>query len=321
MMPSENTAASLREPETPQGRAQTRVLVPLDGSELAAKALPIAEYLCRQLGAELHLARVLPSVITPFIASETYVPPEIYQQMADQQKSQAIRYLGQVTASAREHGVHAVATSIVEFNDTASALLDLADQLQPHLIVMTTHGRTGLARFALGSVADRVVRGSATPVLLVRAFPSEAATGTAARAGELAHALVPLDGSPLGEAPLVSGALLLAGPVFRTITLLRVVDPRDGNEGRQQAERYLDEVRQRLLERLEGRPCIVTTRIRVGGSPAQCIVETAAEESCDLVFMATHGETGFGRLAFGSTTDRVIRDSQLPLLLIHPPTR
>lgn len=293
--------------------SKSRLLVPLDGSELAAKALPVAEYLCRQLAAELDLVNVLPTFALPPVVGQEYIPAEVYQQLAEQQQKNAHAYLDRVASEARQHGVGATIHAHIERGNSASTVLGVAAKVHPALIVMTTHGRTGLARFALGSVADRVVRGGEAPVLLLRSFPSP-------RHGpNLAHALVPLDGSPLAESPLFSIVLQLAGPVLRSITLLRVADSRDGIEGRQAAEIYLHGVRQRLLERLEGRNCSVTGRLRVSRNPAQCIVECAEDEECDLVLMSTHGEAGIGRLAFGGITDRVLRDGQTPLLLVHPP--
>ena len=300
---------------TPSGSgigAKTRLLVPLDGSELAAKALPVAAYLCRQLAAELDLVTVLPTFVLPPVMGQEYVPAEVYQQLEEQQRKDARAYLDRVTADIRQMGVGTFIRELIVRGNTAAEVLDVAAELHPTLIVMTTHGRTGLARFALGSVADRVVRGGEAPALLLRSFPSPR------HGSDLAHALVPLDGSPLAESPLFSIALRLAGPVLRSITLLRVTDPRDGSQGRLAAETYLAGVRQRLLERLEGRGCSVTSTLRVNTNPARSIVECAEEDEYDLVLMATHGEAGVGRLAFGGVTDRVLRDGQMPLLLVHP---
>ncbi len=307
--------------EASEKSSSIRLLTPLDGSELAAQALPVAEHLCRQLGAELHLVRAMQPFILPYTSSVTYIPPDIYTQLQADQEQGARTYLDQVTREAREHGVSVVVPHL-EWGDAASLVLEVTTRLRPTLIVMTTHGRTGLARFALGSVADRIVRGGEAPVLLLRSFASvPGAKAAAEQTPHLSHALIPLDGSALAEEPVFSIALQLAGPVLRAITLLRVADPRDGVEGTAKAEAYLEGVRLRLIGQLEGRNCLVTTKLRAGGNPAQCIVECASEEACDLTLMSTHGEAGLGRLAFGSVADRVLRDGQLPLLLAHPPKR
>lgn len=304
-------SGELATPSSESG-GKTRLLVPLDGSDLAEKALPVAEYLCRQLAAELDLVSVLPTFVLPPVAGQAYVPAEVYQQLEEQQRQEEREYLDRATAKIRQHGVGTAVHIHIERGNVASVIMDQVTRLRPTLVVMTTHGRTGLARFTLGSVADRIVRGGEAPVLLLRSFPSP-------RHGpDLAHALVPLDGSPLAEAPLYSIALRLAGPVLRSMTLLRVADPRDGSEGRLAAETYLDAVRQRLIERLAGRGCAVNCRVRVNRNPAESIVRIAQDEECDLVLMSTHGEAGVGRLAFGGVTDRVLRDGQMPLLLVHP---
>ncbi len=298
------------------GRPVFRILLPLDGSELAARALPVAMRLCSRLSGELELVRALPNIILPYATSEAYVPAEIYQQLADERLREAQDYLQRVTDEAATQGVHANAHIV--WGDAAAAVLDLAAALPADLIVMTTHGRTGLARFALGSVADRVVRGGEAPVLLIRSF-ADAKNVPASAAVELRHALVPLDGSPLAASVLYSIALRLAGPVLHEITLLRVADPRDGLTGVATAEEYLEAERARLLERLGGRHCDVSRQVKASRNPAQVIVGCAQEQACDLVLMSTHGEAGLGRLAFGGNTDRVLRDGAKPLLLVHPP--
>lgn len=313
MTPSNNAESPNAESPAHSGTpSASRVLVPVDGSELAAKALPVAEYLCRQLAAELDLVNVLSTFVLPPVVGQEYIPAEVYQQLEDQQRQEARDYLDRVATEARLHGVGTAVHTYIARGNAAAEVLNLAAQLQPTLIVMTTHGRTGLARFALGSVADRVVRGGQAPVLLLRSFPPS-------RHGpDLSHALVPLDGSPLAGGPLFSIVPRLAGPVLRTITLLRVVDPRDGSQGRMDAETYLDDVRRRLIERLAGRECTVSCLVRVNRNPAQTIVQISQDEECDMVLMSTHGEAGVGRLAFGGATDRVLRDGQTPLLLVHP---
>src|SRR5690242_8977981 len=156
-------------PETVGNGKQARILVPLDGSELAAKALPVAEGLCRQLLAQLDLVSVLQPAVIPYVGGEPYVPGEVYTRIDTERTQEIKKYLTATAATAREHGI---ATQIhIERGDPASGVLDTAQELGTMLIVMTTHGRTGLTRFALGSVADRVVRGGAAPVLLVRSFP------------------------------------------------------------------------------------------------------------------------------------------------------
>lgn len=296
-----------------QSGQPVRILVPLDGSELAAQALPVAEALCRQLSARLDLLSVLQPVVLPYVGGEPYIPGEVYVQIDAERTQEAQKYLDTKAQAAREHGV--LTQTHLDRGEPASRLVDLAQELGSALVVMTTHGRTGLARFALGSVADRVVRAGAAPVLLLRSFPSPA------HGQDLSRAIIPLDGSPTSEEPLTSLLPLLAGSVLRTITLLRVADPRDGEEGRQLCENYLHAARQRLIDRLGNRDITVSVLVSSNKNPAASIVEIAGDGECDVVIMSTHGEAGVGRWALGGVTDRVLRDGNTPLLLAHLPRK
>ncbi len=287
------------------------ILVPLDGSEIAARALPFAEDFCQRLDGEIALIRILPITVLPYAIPVDFIPPDIYQQMVDSQQRLAREYLEQVATELQQRGLRAQVQ--IEYGDASAGIIDAIAALHVTMVIMTTHGRTGLARFALGSVADRVVRGGGAPILLVRSFP------TGERRTELRRALVPLDGSPLAESALFTIALQLAGPVLREITLVRVVDPRDGPEGVKAAEEYLDLIRRRFVERLSDREVSLTTLSQVG-SPAASILASAQTLASDLILMSTHGEVGIGRLAFGSVTDRILRDGDTPILLVPPET-
>jgi nucleotide-binding universal stress UspA family protein len=301
------------DPNTSEADTAQRILVPLDGSDLAAKALSVAESIARRLSARLDLVVVVPPLVLPFVGGEPYIPGEVYVRLDSERTESAQKYLQTVAQAARDHGVPI--RIWLEHGDPASRLLDVASELHSALIVMTTHGRTGLARFALGSVADRVVRAGAAPVLLLRSFTEPA------QDNDLTRAIVPLDGSSLAEQPLWSVVPLLAGHVLREVTLLRVADPRDGEPGRQLCENYLNALRQRLMDRLGGGGCVVSVQAVSGRNPAATIIERAGGGAHDLVVMSTHGEAGVGRWAFGGVADRVLRDGKTPLLLVHPPRK
>lgn len=315
--PTTPTASQARAASTAHTPAATfSVLVALDGSELAAEALPVAESICARIpGSALILMRALP--ITPLPYSVTtipgYIPADIYQDMVDDQDQLAQEYLDALAHDATSHGLRA--QTRLELAVPATGILEVAAELGVNLIVMTTHGRTGLARFALGSVADRVVRGSATPVLLLRSFPAPSPAPTESRAS-IQRVLTPLDGSPFAEAPLTNILPRLAGTVIQQITLLRVVDPRAGAEAVASAERYLEETRGRLVARLGEAACSVQTLVRAG-PVASTILACAHEAECGVIVMATHGASGIGRLALGSVADRVLHDGHTPLLLVR----
>lgn len=152
-------------------------MVPLDGSDRAASALPIAEQLAIQLGGDLELIQILPFAVLPYVATTGYLPGDAYEQVAADQQRTARKELERVAATVHEHGVPIVHIHI-ERGDTAQTLIEMAASLHASLVVMTTHGRTGLTRFALGSVADRVVRGGTVPVLLIRSNSTPASSST-----------------------------------------------------------------------------------------------------------------------------------------------
>ena len=308
--------ASAPSPEASEASSHTapfRVLVPLDGSDLAAQALPVASSICAQIpGSELILMRALPPSPLAFgyVAVPAYIPPDVYQQLVDDQEQLGREYLESAAGEASRRGMRVRA--YLEQGNAADAILDVAAQQQVHLIAMTTHGRTGVTRFALGSVADRVVRHGAAPVLLLRAFQTHAWSDATFR-----NVLIPLDGSALSEAPLRGIVPQLAGTAIQQVTLLRVVDHRDGAEAVSHARRYLAQVASQLKERLGDTTCAIQTRV-IPGPVAATILDCAGLAECGVVIMSTHGEAGIGRLAFGGITDRVLRDGQTPLLLVYP---
>lgn len=143
-----------------------RILVPLDGSELARRALPVAVELARQNNSTLVLAQAIH--VSYGALPEAYIAtPDLYNQIHDQAQADAETELKAAAGQATEAGV-AVETVILE-GDPASELVDYEDEGKIDLIVMSTHGRTGLARFVYGSVAERVLRHGSRPILLLRA--------------------------------------------------------------------------------------------------------------------------------------------------------
>ncbi|HEX8035705.1 MAG TPA: universal stress protein [Ktedonobacterales bacterium] len=290
-----------------------RVLVPLDGSDMAAQALPVATSICAQIpGSELILLRVL--LLTPLtdsmLAGPQFVSPDVYLQMSGDEEQVAREYLEAAAKGVSRPGVRY--RTYVERGTAADVIRDVAAAQQVSLIVMTTHGRTGVARLALGSIADSVVRGGVAPVLLLRSFQTQEWSDTTLR-----HALVPLDGSPLSEAPLAGIVPQLAGTVIQEVTLLHVVDPSDDSEAIVRAETYLAQVESRLKERLGEKPCAIHTLVR-SGPVAATIIDCAEAAKCGVIIMSTRGEAGIARLAFGGVTDHVLRDGHTPLLLVHP---
>ncbi len=287
-----------------------RILVPLDGSALAESALPPAMRLARALKRTLVLARVISPDTWAFMGPNAMVPPETYQQMVDEEDRTASEYLQAIAERLQGQGV-SIGIEVVR-GEAATTLIDLCPRLRIGLVVMCTRGRTGMARMALGSVADQMVRRSHIPVLLLRPSTCEADAA-------LERAVVPLDGSPTAEEALAQVGLL-AGVILRRVTLFRVVDSSHVHEAGvaavEEAERYLEGVRQNLAADLSGSGCAIQTEV-AQGEPTQQIIRRS-QRDCDLVILATRGRAGARRMMFGSTADRVLHDASVPLLLIHP---
>jgi nucleotide-binding universal stress UspA family protein len=284
-------------------------MVPLDGSELAERALPVATRVASALSATLVLARITPPLTTPPAAWDEMASTHLYQELIDKAAQAADAYLEEVAQPLRAQGIPV--QTITEQGVAAPTLIDLLARLQIGLLVMTTHARSGMARFALGSVADALTRESHVPVLLLRPLIEEHERGS------LDHALIPLDGSKLAEAALEL-AVALSGVLVHRMTLLRVVPTRDGHtafEEMETSERYMAEARARVKEQVTDQATVETQVVR--GDPSAEIIRRAAS-NCDLVIMATHGATGARRRTFGSVADRVLHDTGTPLMLICP---
>lgn len=143
-----------------------KILVPLDGSELAEQILPHVIELAKCADAEVVLLRV------PDVPTYDYLmtAPELGRAMREQSETETAEYLSRIGAQLRAQNLHVITRAA---NDGAvySTILDVAQDVHADLIAMSTHGRGGLARMVMGSIADDVVRHATLPVLLVRPQP------------------------------------------------------------------------------------------------------------------------------------------------------
>jgi nucleotide-binding universal stress UspA family protein len=178
------------------------------------------------------------------------------------------------------------------------------------LIMMATHGRSGISRWAMGSVADKVLRRSSVPVWLIQAAKPESA---AADTWPKMTMLVPLDGSKLAESVLPHvEALAKQRGAKPEVVLVRAFEPLSTGPGREAPQQYLSGIEQRLSA------AGLTVRSEVlEGDPAKEIVDYANEKPINLVVMATHGRSGIGRWAYGSVADKVLRRASRPVFLVR----
>ena len=283
-----------------------QIMVPVDGSELAERALPCAERLARETNATIHLVRVVEPPAPPWAAAGLTAPMVVYEydDVLAVDTRAATAYLETLRDRLAAAGLAVRATHLI--GDTASSLLDYERDTGIDVVVMCSHGRGGLARFALGSIAARLLHYGAVPVLLVRAFGAPV---------NLAHAVVPLDGSALAEQALPMLRQLVRD-VVREFTLLRVIDAvEEGPE----AERYLERVARQLQQQgvFHGGEGVCQRRVEQG-DPARAILDAAGADR--LVVMATHGRAGLTRWTMGSVADRVARGGAGGVLLVRSAT-
>jgi nucleotide-binding universal stress UspA family protein len=301
-----------------------KVLVPLDHSEFAEQALGQAAAIARRSGATIDIV-----LVHEPLPVEGFGDAPLNAALLAAEKE----YVRSV-ASELSTDTGVPVTSAVLAGSRVDMICKRVWDVEADLIVMTSHGRTGLSRAWVGSTADGVIRHSTTPVLMLR--PVEKKVEGRAAPRPFTHILVPLDGSALAADALAS-AIALAQCTGAAITVLRVVSPVplitidvgvpamypfpmpamddaatqllvDG------AKVELAEVGRQL--RNQGASS-VASEVIVAGNVAQVIVDYAKEHGVDVVAMSTHGR-GATRVFVGSVADKIIRASGLPVLIHRP---
>jgi nucleotide-binding universal stress UspA family protein len=292
----------------------TRILVPTDFSATSDEALAYARTLAGQFGASLHLLHAFddPFTSTAF-ASEMFSTLPL--SLREEQITDARRRLDDrlpADQKARFSG-----TAEIVSGQPAKVIVDYAAAIQADLIVMGTHGRSGVAHLLLGSVAERVVRGAPAPVLTIRTAP----------AGSLTHILVPTDFSETADAAL-EYAFQIAERFGASVQLLHVLDDPFVTDGFT-AEAYIAEaptLRTAMLKdaqaKLKHRAWARDGRVTVAsevlfGHGAKTIAEYAAERDVDLIVLGTHGRTGVAHLLLGSVAERLVRIAPCPVLTVR----
>lgn len=292
-----------------------KIVVPLDGSALAEQVLAHLPQLAPPNQAEIVLVHVSEVWRYTAATNEFAMPVGIYPYVQASMEA----YIEEQQTRLQAQG-YQVSTNI-GLGLAAEGILKAAAETNADYIAMTTHGRSGFARWAIGSVAERVLQQAPIPVFLVK---GDQVTST----GQLGQILVPLDGSMLAEQALPE-ALRLARVSNASILLVRVIQSLDEESkrilfaspaiaeetferGRSAAEQYL----QTIAEQFQAEGVTVDCEVRFG-DPIQTILQVADEKEIDLIVMTTHGRTGIRQWFYGSVANKIIRDAQYPVLLIH----
>lgn len=293
------------------------VLVPLDGSEAAEEALMYAEAVAKATDHPLRLI----SVIGGESGGLFGVSEEVQHHLEQGQRESAMQYLAAKARELEQRGVQ-VSTRLVT-GDPAHQLVAAAQRGRVPMVVMATHGRGGLQRWLIGSVADKVMRLNTRPTLLVHA--QEQAAPHPRRVVTLQRLMVPLDGSPLAEQALTQ-AVHLARALAAQLVLVRVQPYFTTWEMSSGYTPYIVGVDETLVD--AAKQYLQTARTRVPAdvpvethllrdAPALVLAEFAQQQAIDLIVMATHGRGGLRRVVLGSVADRLLH-AQIPVLLIRP---
>lgn len=281
-----------------------RYLVPLDGSELAEHALPWARLLGEKYERQVELMQCYEPMASVYLLPD-FAPPPVYDDQSGVFE-EIDKYL-KTQVRALPPGL---ATTTRCEGDAAAAILDRSETGEIEAVIMASHGRGGLGRWLLGSVATKVVRGIRLPVLVVNA------QAEVPPHPQLRRILVPLDGSKTAEAALkwaiplardFNAELKLYQGIAHTPighpTLDKAVALEVAN-----AQEYLDKVK---AEHPEVR---ATTIAEVAG-PKLGIVDHAND--CDLIIMSSHGLSGVKRWILGSVAESVLQAADKPLMIVY----
>src|SRR6266571_5874414 len=300
-----------------------RILVPLDGSSRAERALAVAARVARVSGGSIHLLQVVSPPID--YGGGLAQAPLLTEQVIETELSVSSSYLDRVAKARELTGIET--TTGVLFGLPAQAILVEAESQSVDLIIICSHGRTGFTRWVLGSVAQKVVQQSPVPVFVLREGGPVSLVSRADAARPIS-ALVALDGSPLAETALAPAANLvaaLAAPTQGALHLTQVVMPLSttANEGFvaqfnaevvEHAKAYLVSVKEGLQELFKDFNLSITWSVALDSDVAGAIISTAergeygtgveGEAFCDLIAMSTHGRGGLERWVMGSVTER-----------------
>jgi nucleotide-binding universal stress UspA family protein len=299
------------------------ILVPIDFSPMSIQAIRTAKAFARRFGAAVHLAHVHQPYypdgftlhVSPVIAYSSYD----YEQEAEKKAARELILL------AKKHGLSASTTHLLVGATAYDEICRLARKLPADLIVMPTHGRTGLEHAFLGSTAERIVRHSPCPVFVARER-----TGAAARG--INNILVPVDYSKCSLAGL-RYAIEFAKKVAARLIVLHVADlgPQLMTEGcgvyhlspYQEAAGRVSKPQMRAFLRGVNFESVPFQTSAIAGFCPEGICRAAEKEKVDLIIMSTHGRTGLKHVLIGSVAERVVRHAPCAVLVVpsHPAMR
>jgi len=290
-----------------------RILVPLDGSELAEVTLWYAARLAGRLHAALTLVYVSsPDDLTSQNMHECYLKDVVARVKKDADKAAAETKDDKITVDYKMLKGY-----------PAEEIVDYADRAKIDLIILSTQGKSGIKRWALGNVANKVVGATRKQVLLIRAKGVK----TDVYKDRLVKVLVPVDGSRESES-ILRYVTHMATELDLEVTVLhmwvREIQTYTTRETlkrekdfKKRAKKYVERLGARLKNK--GLRINVIFKEVVSREEAGEIIKLAEKGKYSMVAMATHGRSGVGRWIFGSNANKVLNEGSTPLLLVRPP--
>jgi nucleotide-binding universal stress UspA family protein len=302
-----------------------KILVPLDGSGFGEQSVPLAASIARHAHVPMELLHVhVPHPPVHILGSTAYQWEGA--DISDYDREDAAcecAYLNYVANKIRPAGEPDVRCVMLE-GEVPEAIHAYAEATDDGLILMSTHGRTGLSRAWLGSVADTVVRYSPIPVLLLRA--SESTPGSHDPPTDFKRILIALDGSKRAERAL-GPTTEIAKAFGTTVKLFHVLRPgvrlgadlgEDSNPHAKKVVARAFDYLERIALGLREKGLEVTEGVVDSTRPAEAILEAIHRDEIDLVALATRGREGVQRAMLGSVADKVLRGAHVPMLVVGP---
>jgi nucleotide-binding universal stress UspA family protein len=303
------------------------IIVPIDFSKMSVQAIQIAKQLARRFGASVHLAHVRQfNCIADFVAP---APPMVPFSFMPYEQSGEQTVLKELKKVASECGVSSVNCDVLSGAPAFDEICRLAQTIPADLVVMPTHGRTGLKHVFLGSTAERIVQHSSCPVLVTRGNPAQSNNGSRFR---IKTVLVPVDFSNCSREGL-RYAIAFATEFGAKIILLHAtylgyIYSSEGTAiydipGLQKAARITAERKMRELIRSVNFGAVKYETAFTDGSPVIDICGFAKDHDIDLIITSTHGFTGFTHVLIGSIAEQVVRHAPCSVLVVpsHPHVR
>ena len=292
------------------------ILVPTDFSKMSIRVIEPANWLAGRFAGSIHLVHVRrPAYPTGFVAAASPFSVMTYEQQAKE------RVAGELNALAYKYGVPAARCHVLYGTAPFNEICGLVGKIRADLIVMPTHGRTGLEQMFLGSTAERTVRHSPCPVFIMR----QLGNGLFEKKAGYKKILAPVDFSDCSREGL-RYAMKFADCFGAKVIVLHVIslpypyvtDVALTDDIRKDAARQM----QRFLETMEFRGLKVQTAI-TRGTPITEICSFAAKKEVDLIITSTHGLSDLKQVSTGSVAEKVVRHAFCPVLVVpsHPKIR